>query len=237
MPMRIGDRDFSSFVESVIGTAKIVLVRYGPGSAGELLLKEYISSTPTGMNGVMLSTCESEAEMSSFIDPRSGNVRAISIADLLGRRIETYVRRDRFLSEGIMVTDLLEISMQDDRTQAEMEDAKALSVITEIALKQVLPFRLALDSLSDLVSETSAGEVIPRLRILSGVLRKVGGNALVGAPAGWTTLGHSEHLIFDAIVEVRSVRSGASWERTLTLAHLRNAPIPPQQWSVTVGGR
>jgi hypothetical protein len=107
-----------------------------------------------------------------------------------------------------------------------------LSTLTDRALKQVLPFRISIDSISDLVSATSEKEVKDRLMIMRDVLGQVGGNALIGAPIGSEIFLGLENYLFDAIIETVAVRKGSTWERILTLTHLRNSTSPPQQWTI-----
>jgi hypothetical protein len=231
----IGKMDLSDFFEGRIGRGRIILMKYGPGSGGETLIKEFISSTPQGMNAVYISSMESEEELRSGILTQNGKVELVSLLGPLETESNRTVRRDRFSSEGILVTDLLEISMA-DRPRKDTE-VDMLSPVTRAALKQVMPFRFGLDSLPDIITRGAEEDIIPRLMTLRRAVRSVQGNALIGAPLEWMGLRDRETSIFDCLLEARAVKGLTGYERRLSLTHLRNDVQPPDEWSVNIKAR
>lgn len=228
----IGKMELTDFFEKRIGRGRLVLLRYGPGSGGEILLKEFVSSAPAGMNAVFISSTEGAQEIGSEAAGHMDKVEVISLLGSVESESARVLRRDRFASEGILVTDLLEISMA-DRTQKD-DVGDMLSMVTLASTKQVMPFRLALDSLQDLIRTGSEDEIVPRLMILRKVVRSVQGTALIGAPLDWNGLHGKEMSLFDCLLEARSVKGLTGFERRLSLTHLRNDPLPPDEWPINL---
>jgi len=230
----IGSQGFLQFIEDRLGRGTITLLRYGPGSGGELLLKELVDATPQGSIGIMFSTYESEDDLrcGHHMLLRKDNVVVISLMDLQGSEAERVIKRDRFIIDGVMVTDLLEISMANKATRGPRPLQEALARMTSEVSKQVLPFHFALDSLHELIEGAGTGPVRSRLHLIRRAVAANDGIAIMGCPVGPDPMCGLEMNTFDNIIELEAVRNGTNWDRRLVLLHKRNGLRPPQEWSV-----
>ncbi|MDG6225052.1 MAG: hypothetical protein QCI82_06020 [Candidatus Thermoplasmatota archaeon] len=232
----IGEQDLKGFIEEVIGKGGSILLKYGPGSAGDILLKEMLTEIPEGSAAVYLSTYETIDEMRSSLNyvPPSPNIEIFSSLDHREDELKRIVKRDRFMTEGIMVTDLLEVSMSERPVKLKRRGCDILSEITNSAAKQVLPFTLVLDSLDDLTEHYATSEVFDRLTILRRLLRSVNGIALIGSSMNIDPLKGKEVRLFDSILEAEAMKVGDDWERRLRLVHKRGDASLPREWALNI---
>ncbi|MBN1390118.1 MAG: hypothetical protein JXA22_05695 [Candidatus Thermoplasmatota archaeon] len=237
MKLLVGSQSISRRIQNKLGTSKLVLFKFGKGSGGDTLLKQFFDTPEEDNYSVMISTHQTGGEMMEEMADLGieSMPELVSILPLIDRRLSALQKRDRFISEGIMVTDLLEISSNSsDRTISMGPHLEILSKLTEIITKQVLPFRLVLDSLVDLVEETSSEEVIDRMRMLKKALREKGGLALIGCPLDDHGLSGQETTLFDAVIEVRAEKRGNNWSRSFTFLNIKGSIEPPEEFPITM---
>lgn len=229
----IGDESVHDFVSQKIGQGALILLRYGPGSGGNILLKELLKGAAPGSNGIYLSTFETLDEIASSLgEDHNQNIEIRSMLEQKDRLIERTVKRDRFMSEGIMVTDLLEISMSERPISDYKKRNDILSRITSSSSKQVLPFTLVFDSLDDLLEEYDASDISTRLIILKRAIRAVGGIAVFGTSLNSVLSNGSEVRLFDCLMEAEAVRDESGWHRRLRILHRRDDPSLPMEWEL-----
>ena len=236
MKLLVGNEDVTRKIISKIGKARMVLFKFGNGSGGALLMKQIFEKVPEGTYSVFVSTHQSEKDiLEEFAD--MGIEKTPDIVSLLPEfdsRLSDIRRRDRFVTDGIMVTDLLEISSHNsEKVVSRNPRMRILSIITDISSKQVLPFRMVMDSLPDLVEETSKREVVDRLRILKGSLRENGGMVLVGCPLDYVMFSDLDSTLFDAVIEVKADKRGDAWFRSLTFMNVKGSGEPPEEFSIS----
>jgi hypothetical protein len=238
MRAMLGDRPLKGVLSSKLGPGSCVLFKYGPGSAGDLVLKQLFSDTSTDVYSVIISTHETveevRASIKAFDIPREPEI--ISLVPLTIEGLGPIKRKDHFRAEGLMVTDLLDMAgrSQERRSRADL-DKRMLSVLTTVSTKQVLPFNLVLDSLSDLAALTSLGEIRQRLQVLKEALREKKGTAYMGAPLSWDPWEGSDLTMFDAIIEVRALQLGGTWKRFLRFSNIKGSPALPEEQELTFG--
>ena len=235
MRLLVGNAEMSQKLTEKVGNGKLVLFKFGPGSGGDILLRQFFDDIPEGSYSVWISTHQSEIEMVEDLQDlgMDRTPELLSLLPFIERRLEEVEKKDRFINEGIMVTDLLEISSQSGERMIEKKShMRMLAAITSTSLKQVLPFRMVVDSIADLVKDSSKEEVIDRMMLLKKALREKGGLALVGCPIDFSELSDQEQTLFDAVVEVTAVKQGDLWLRTLTLRNVKGSGEPPEVWRV-----
>ncbi|MGA1819430.1 MAG: hypothetical protein ACMUHU_00310 [Thermoplasmatota archaeon] len=236
MRLMVGNEDVSKRIISKVGLSKLILFKSGKGSGGDLLLKQMFENVPQGTSSIFVSTHQTEGElMEELLDLGIERTpELISLLPVIDLRLSDVVKRDRFINEGIMVTDLLEISSNSiDRPAAQDPHKKVLSILSEISSKQVLPFRMVIDSLVDMVEETSFEEIVDRLRILKRSTRENQGLVMVGCPLEYDVFRDLEQTLFDAVIEVRADKRGEAWFRTLSFVHVKGSGDPPEEWQIS----
>lgn len=236
MSFLVGGQDFRDLLDSKIGTGKCILFKYGPGSGGDVILKQYLSGTMEGTHSLYLSTHETENDLLSSVSDLDlpQDLEMVSLVPDLTSGLDDMVKKDRFQTDGIMVTDLLEVSSNTTTRKKRIEGGKkVLSVISSICMKQVLPFRLVIDSLVDLVRNTSLEEVEKRILLIKKASREKEGTVLLGSPLDWDEMKLLETTLFDAVISFRSDRTTGTWKRTMTLENLKGAVSVPVEWEVT----
>jgi hypothetical protein len=107
-----------------------------------------------------------------------------------------------------------------------------LSSITTTASKQVLPFRMVLDSIVDLVRGSSKDDTLDRLMILKKALRDKGGIALIACPLEYGEFRDYENTLFDGVIEVRCERTGNGWKRKLVFVNIKGSGEPPEEFII-----
>lgn len=237
MKLVVGTRHISELIDMKFRDGSCILFRYGTGSGGDILLKQFLHTSKEGTHCVYLSTHETEEDIRremKEIGPSDG-IEVVSLQDILDRDLEPLTRKDRFRNEGIMVTDLLEISSNTgSRKKKERTENQLISMISSISRKQVLPFKLVIDSLYDLTDISNEREIERRIRIIKRSLREKGGTALIGAPLNWDGFRDREMTLFDGVMEVSADDSGGSWRRELLMKNIKGSSDPPERWDVTV---
>ncbi|MGA1792435.1 MAG: hypothetical protein ACMUHM_00635 [Thermoplasmatota archaeon] len=236
MRLMVGNEDVSKRIISKVGLSKLILFKSGKGSGGDLLLKQMFENVPEGTNSIFISTHQTEGElMEDLLDLGiERQPELISLLPVIDLRLSEVAKRDRFINEGIMVTDLLEISSySSDRPASQNTHMKVLSTLSDISSKQVLPFRMVIDTLVDLVEESSPEEIIDRLRILKRSIRENQGLVIVGCPQGYDVFQDLEQTLFDVIIEVKAEKRGEAWFRTLSFAHIKGSGEPPEEWQIS----
>lgn len=237
MKLLVGNQELSSRIREHVGDGKVILFKYGPGSGGDILLKQFFSDSPQGVYSLLISTHESDFELMGAINEMNmeNPPELISMLPLLEDRLKRIEKKDHFISEGIMVTDLLEISSSSEEPRARSKThLSMLSALTTAATKQVLPFWFVLDSLHDLVELTDPEELLDRLRVLKRYLKIKGGVAVIACPLDWHGLKHHETTFFDAIVEVKVEKKGEAWYRKLVILNNKGSGNPPEEWQITM---
>ncbi|MEA3559234.1 MAG: hypothetical protein U9R75_08285 [Candidatus Thermoplasmatota archaeon] len=235
MKLMIGNKDLSTRIQDHIGEKKVILFKYGPGSGGDRLLLEFFSNTPKSFNSVLISSHESKEDLlETFKDIGVENPPdVISLLTMLDASISDIEKKDRFLSDGIMVTDLLEISSNLKETRRKKHPEQAmLSTLTISANRQVLPFWFVLDSISDIAGMTEMKELLMRLMILKRSIQRNGGIALLGIPLNCDIFKEHETTFFDGVVEVRAERTGETWTRKLCITNIKGKGTPPEEWTI-----
>ncbi len=235
MRIHVGGQEFSDLVGSRIGVGKCILFKYGPGTGGDMLLKQFLSSTVEGTHSIYLSTHETEGELLSSVRELGlpPDLELISLLPDLTDGLDDVVKKDRFRTDGIMVTDLLEVSSNTQLGRNRRDGVKkVLAQVSSVAQKQILPFKLVLDSVMDLVRKTSLDEVEDRIQILKKVVKEKEGIAILAVPLGFEGLKDIETTLFDAIITVRADKSSGAWKRTVTLENLKGSSIPPTEWEL-----
>jgi KaiC/GvpD/RAD55 family RecA-like ATPase len=235
MRMMFNGEDLAKVLKEKIGDGKCILLRYGPGSGGEFLIKQFYGEREEGSYSVFISTYEDKDEVDKALQdaglPTDGEV--ISVMDLMKEEIDMILKKDRFTKEGILVTDLLDLSSREEEVDKEMIlSQEVLSMISTTASKQVMPFRMAIDTLSDLVMISGEDEVWRRFLILRGVLRKYGGMVMVGLPEE-DMVEFPISTIFDAILDIRAERTDEGWTRSMTVSHIRNSLVIPEDLEIS----
>lgn len=232
----VGGQPLNVILGAKLGQGSCVLFRYGPGSGGDLLLKQLFSDHRDDVYSVMISTHETVDELRTSM--KACDIKRepemISLVPVIIEGLAQVKRKDRFRAEGVMVTDLLEMTgkAQERRPRGDL-NKRMLSALTVVSSKQVLPFKLVLDSISDLAEHTSLGELKQRLYILKEALRDKKGTAFLGAPLGWDPWNGSDMTLFDAILELRVVQGERGSKRVLRLSHMKGSPDLPQELEVT----
>jgi KaiC/GvpD/RAD55 family RecA-like ATPase len=237
MKLTIGDKDLSTRIQSHIGEKKIILFKYGPGSGGDRLLLEFFSNTPKGFNSMMISSHEREEDLlKTFKDIGVENPPDVtSLLPMLDASISDIEKKDRFLSDGIMVTDLLEISSNLKETErTKHPQQRMLSTLTISANRQILPFWFVLDSISDMANITDMKELLMRLMILKRSIQQNGGIALLGIPLNCDIFKELETTFFDGVIEVRAERTGETWSRKLCITNIKGKGTPPEEWTINL---
>lgn len=235
MRMLFNGEDLTSILRNKIGDGKCILLRYGPGSGGEFLIKQFYGEREEGSYSVFVSTYEESDEIEKALQegglPTDGEV--ISVMSLMKEEIEMILKKDRFTKEGILVTDLLDLSSREEEVDRDMNlRQEVLSMISTTASKQVMPFRMAIDTLSDLVMIAGEEEVWKRFLILRSVLKEYGGMVMVGLPEE-DMVEFPISTVFDAILDIRAERDGDGWTRTMTISHVRNSLVKPQDLQIS----
>lgn len=231
----IGDKSFHDFISNRIGKGALILLGYGPGSGGDILLKDLLKGAPPSSNGIYLSTYETVDEIVSYLgDDHRQNIEVRSAIEQKDGLIDRTLRRDRFITDGIMVTDLLEVSMSDRPMEDRKNKRNILSYISSSSSKQFLPFTLVLDSLDDLLDEYDRNDISTRLLILKKALRTIGGIAVFGASLDSTLLNVREIRIFDCLMEAEAILEDNGWSRKLRIVHRRNDPLLPTEWELKI---
>jgi hypothetical protein len=235
MRLLVGSTELADLLTDRVGNGKMVLFKFGAGSGGDLLLKQFFDNIPEGFYSVWISTHQSEVEMVEELSELGIDMmpEMISFIPFVQKRLDEVEKKDKFITEGIMVTDLLEISSHSmDRMIEGRSQMKMLATITSTSLKQVLPFRMVIDSVVDLFVDVSVDDVVDRLMLLKKALREKGGVALIGCPIDFTGLHDHELTLFDAVIEVRAEEQNAVWGRKLTLKNIKGSGDPPEAWPV-----
>lgn len=233
MRLLVENEVLSDRLDNRIGNGKLVLFKFGQGSGGDLLMKQFFENIPEGIYSVWISTHQSETEMIEDLNDMGMDrlPEIISLIPFIETRLTEVEKRDRFINEGIMVTDLLEISSQSgDRMIERKSHMRMLAAITSTSIKQVLPFRMVVDSIADLILDSSKVDVMDRMMLLKKALKDKGGMALIGCPIDFTDLKDQEQTLFDAVIEVKAERQEDIWTRNLTLKNVKGSGDPPEVW-------
>ncbi|OYT44478.1 hypothetical protein B6U90_05175 [Thermoplasmatales archaeon ex4484_6] len=236
MRLLAGNSELSDIIKERIRDGGLILMRYGPGSAGDTLLKQFLAEKNEEAHPVYISTYETDKEIRKALDKfgERSDLEVVSFLEDLSEDLERIMRKDRFRTEGILVTDLLEISYNSEHRRERCDRPQwILARVSSLSQRQVLPFRLVLDSISDLVSWTSEEEVIKRLRILRSALLEKGGVAIMAAPLKWNGFRNVDTTLFDAILTMAADRSSGTWKRTLTLENVKGSTELPREWEIT----
>ncbi len=235
MRFSLGKTDINTVVKERIGPGKLMLLRYGEGSGGEFLLKQFLGERMEGEYSIIISSYETEDEVRYALKSNDINIDGEIISFVPDREAELdlKIRRDEFLTGGVLVTDLYDLNELEVLGRApEGASERFLSRINSTASKQTVPFKMVIDSLADLVLLSSKEEVRDRLRLLRQSLREMNGIAMVGAPIGNHETDISDLTVFDAIFEIQADLVDGKWRRTLTLLHNRNDPDLPEVWEL-----
>ncbi|MGA1821570.1 MAG: hypothetical protein ACMUIG_03485 [Thermoplasmatota archaeon] len=235
MRMLFEGENLTKVLSDKIGDGKCILLRYGPGSGGEFLLKQFFAEKEEGSYSVFISTYEETGEIENVLResdlPTDGEV--ISTMTLMRNEVDMVLKKDRFRKEGILVTDLLDLSSKEEEIDRRMDlNQEVLSILSTTASKQVMPFRMAVDTLSDLVMTAGEEEVWKRFLIIRGVLRKYGGLVFVGLPEE-DMVDFPISTMFDAILDIKAVRNEDGWSRVMTVTHVRNSLVKPEDLRIT----
>lgn len=237
MRMMADNDDPKDIIKDRIGDGGLLLFKYGPGTGGDVLLKQLMGPSFENNNMIYISTHETESELSEqFMRMKDQpHLEMISLMDDISASLESVRKKDRFREEGIMVTDLLELASISESNRKKVDSGqRMLSRITSIFMKQVLPFNLVIDSISDLAYWTSQEEVVKRMWILGSIVRERGGFCYVAAPLEWDGFDGMEISMFDAVLEMRADNSTGVWKRSLLLKNLKGNPSPPEEWEINV---
>jgi KaiC/GvpD/RAD55 family RecA-like ATPase len=235
MRFLVGNSELSKLLMDKIGNGKLILFKFGHGSGGDLLMKQFFEDIPEGSYSVWISTHQSEVEMIENLNDlgMSRMPEVISLLPYIENRLSEVEKRDKFINEGIMVTDLLEISSySEDRMIDKKSHMRMLAAITSTSMKQILPFRMVVDSIVDLVMDSTREDVIDRLMVLKKALREKGGLALIGCPMEFTDLRDQEQTLFDAVIEVTAEKRNDMWSRTMVLKNIKGSGEPPIELEV-----
>lgn len=237
MRLIVGNREVSTIITQRFDSGSCILCKYGKGSGGDILLKQFLFGNDEDQHSVLISTHESEKELETVMErmESTGNIEMISLQPIRDSDLRSITKKDRFRNEGIMVTDLLEVSSYSG-VKKEKEDPgfTMLSRISNIAQNQVLPFRLILDSLSDLVLSSDPYEVEKRIRILKKTLKEKGGFALVAAPLDWDVFDDMETTLFDGVIEITAYETSSTWKREFKICNSKGMVELPEKWEVTI---
>ncbi len=237
MRLMIGSYELDGLITKRIGDGKIILFKYGPGTGGDLLLKQFLSTKNEETHSVLISTHETKSDLAKAVEEMdlTPDMEVISLLPELNRSMENVAKKDKFRTEGIMVTDLLEISSNTDYRREKYDGGQMiLSRITAISNKQILPFRMILDSLVDIVHHTSEEEVLKRIWIMKHTLKEKGGNVILASPLDCPFFKDLETTLFDAVIEVSADRSSGTWKRKFLLKNVKGSADPPDEWEITI---
>lgn len=237
MKLMVGNEDLASRILKNIGDGKVILFKYGPGSGGDRLMHEFFQSLPGGHHSIMISTHETKKELDEIFKDLEieGGPDRISLLPMMDETLSRIQKKDGFIKDGIMVTDLLEISSySEERARARSADQLILSTLTTTATSQVLPFWLVLDSLVDVVNITGLEEAFHRLMILKRTIKEKNGIALIGCPIDCDLLWDHETTFFDAVIEVFAESKGEVWVRKLRISNVKGSGAPPEEWEINV---
>ncbi len=235
MRFSLGKTDINTVVKERIGPGKLILLRYGEGSGGEFLLKQFLGERMEGEYSIIISSYETEDEVRYALKSNDINIdgEIISFVPEKEAELDLKIRRDEFLTGGVLVTDFYDLNEQEVLgSNPEGASERFLSRINSTARKQTVPFKMVIDSLADLVRLSSREEIRDRLGLLKQSLREMNGVAMVGAPVGNCESDVKDLAVFDAIFEVRAELVDGKWKRNLTLLHNRNDPSPPEVWEL-----
>ncbi|MFO8051053.1 MAG: hypothetical protein R6V01_05070 [Thermoplasmatota archaeon] len=233
MKLMVENETLTNRIISSIGDGKIILFRYGPGSGGDRLLRELFLTLPEGVHSVMMSTHETESELHDIFRKMELEPDIISLLPMLEDRTSNIRKKDQFIREGIMVTDLLEISSNSDEPVKKKGAGEVfLSELSTTATRQVLPFWFVLDSINDIIGISTFEDVLHRLMILKSAIREKGGNALIAAPIDSDLLCDHETTFFDGVIETTAEKKGEAWSRKLTIMNVKGKGSLPQEWTI-----
>jgi len=236
LKLMVGNSVLSELLSRKLPDGSLVLFKHGPGSGGDLILKQFFIDPADDRFSVYLTTHETREDVSRVLEENHTpqKMEVLSLLDHIEEGLEKVKRKDRFRTEGLMVTDLLEITTNSNAKRRGLHASQAvLSELTSATTKQVLPMRLVLDSVADLFGLCPVKDVIERMRIIKRSLREKGGIAVMGAPLGWDGLSGLENTLFDSVIEVRAEKKGESWTRTLTIRNIKGSPFPPEEWPIS----
>jgi hypothetical protein len=236
MKLQVGGEGFANKLRKKMGEGKIILFKFGPGSGGDVLLQQFITESPNEAYPALISTHLSEDELLSALGEMEMNElpEMITLMPHIGKRLERVRKKDRFLKEGILVTDLLELSsLQKEPLAGSKTQLQMLAEISAFSSKQVLPFWLVIDSLADLVKESDVDEVMDRIRVLKESVQEKKGLVLIGCPLDWDMVLEYETTFFDAVVEAEAIKEGEKWVRRLRIINIKGSGEPPEEWSIT----
>jgi KaiC/GvpD/RAD55 family RecA-like ATPase len=237
MRMKFDGRDLNDILEEDIGRGRMILLEYDPGSGGEVFVKQFFSEAESGYNSILISTREEEHEIMRCLgeyDLECGGV-IVSLLPHTLEELNRIKRKDKFITEGILVTDLLELGNSTGDPRMNYSSCqKMLAEISSVASRQITPFRMAIDTLSDLTLRCEIGEIRHRLEIIRESVRKNQGYCVVAnmtdGPIDTTLL-----PLFDAMVSIEVSREGDVWKRYLMVNHVRNVLKFPKKIRITSG--
>jgi KaiC/GvpD/RAD55 family RecA-like ATPase len=236
MRFLVSGMEFGDLLSEKVGKGKCILFKYGPGTGGDILLKQYLADEVEGTHSVFFSTHESESELLESVREMglSSGLEIISLLGDLNQDLDRLARKDRFRTDGIMVTDLLEMSSNTSFKRRRYNGGKkVLARITSLVSNQVLPFRLIVDSIADLVRKTSPVEVENRIHILKENLKERGGIVIFASPIGWDCFKDMETTLFDALIDLKADNSSGTWKRSMEVRNLKGSSMTPTEWEVT----
>jgi len=236
MKLQVGGEGLSRKLTVRIGGGKMILFKYGPGSGGDMLLKQFITESPEEAYAALISTHLSEDEILTELGGMdlSELPEMITLLPHISKRLDRIRKKDRFLKEGILVTDLLELSsIRKEPSAGSKTHLHMLAEISAFSGKQIMPYWLVIDSISDLAKGSELEDVVDRIRILKESVHDRGGLVLIGCPLAWDGLKEHETTLFDAVLEVEALREGEKWTRKLRIINIKGSGEPPEEFAIT----
>ena len=140
MRMKFDGKELSDVIYDDLGVGNLFLLKYQPGSGGEFFLKQFFSEKEETSNSIYITTNETPGDITRILSDNemSDDGEIVDIHSLLEEQLEDVIKRDKFLEDGILVTDLLDLTSNEGGKDArEPLDMRIMAKITSKARKQI----------------------------------------------------------------------------------------------------
>jgi KaiC/GvpD/RAD55 family RecA-like ATPase len=238
MRMKFDGKELSDVIYDDLGVGNLFLLKYEPGSGGEFFMKQFFSEKEETSNNILITTNETSGDITRVLsDNEMSDVgEIVDLHSLLEEQLEDVIKRDKFVEDGILVTDLLDLASNDaGKDTREPLDMRIMAKITSKARKQITPFRFVIDDLKDIVDICSEEELKMRLLILKNSLRKNRGIGILGTLHNDIEIGKIGS-VFDGIIRMENRKEGDEIARFFIIEHLKNNLSVPKYMKISEEG-
>ena len=236
--MSFEGRGLSEVVDEDLGVGKLFLMVYEQGTGGEFFLKQFFSEKEESSNNILITTNEDPVDIKRILSKNgmADDGEIFDLSSMMEDEMDRVCRKDKFVEDGILVTDLLDISTKEEVGYDEIPlDIRIMAKISTTAIKQVTPYRFVIDDFGDIISICPVTELKKRLLILRKSLRQNRGVGVLGI------LGKNSDLkdlmnVFDGILKMEVRKGEGSLDRYLVIKHLKNDLSVPKSLKVDENG-